>query len=185
MTGIAMPTELVIRDAEAGDLPGVQHIYAQHVERGLGSFEEQPPGLAEIVRRHAELQARNLPFLVAETDGAVRGYAYAGPFRPRSAYRHTLEDSVYVDPALAGRGIGRALLTELVARCAALGYRQLIAVIGDSGNVPSIRLHAALGFEHAGLLYAVGLKHGRWVDIVMMQRPLGPGSGDLPSRNAS
>ncbi len=180
MTDLGIATRLAIRDVREDDLATVQQIYAHHVRHGLGSFEEEPPRLEEIRRRRSEVSARGLPYLVAEEDGRVCGYAYAGPFRPRSAYRHTLEDSVYVDPDSAGRGIGRALLSTLIERCTGLGYRQLVAVIGDSGNAKSIGLHAALGFERVGVLPAVGLKHGRWVDIVIMQRALGAGSADLP-----
>jgi phosphinothricin acetyltransferase len=171
---------IVVRDADEADLSAVQAIYAHHVRHGLATFEEIPPDLAEITRRYRELRSRGMPYLAADYDGAVRGYAYAGPFRQRSAYRHTVEDSVYVDAGLGGRGIGRALLSELMWRCTALGYRQMIAVIGDSGNTSSIGLHTALGFVWAGVLKSVGLKHGRWVDCVIMQRILGDGDSNLP-----
>lgn len=161
-------------------MPAIQAIYAHHVLNGRASFEEEAPGIAELTERRAAVLQRGLPHLVAELDGAVAGYAYAGPYRLRSAYRHTVEDSVYVAPELAGRGIGRALLGRLVDECERLGYRQMIAVIGDSGNAGSIGLHAALGFRHAGLLPSVGFKHGRWVDSVLMQRPLGLGDTSLP-----
>src|SRR5262245_26430885 len=167
----------LIRDATEADMAAVQAIYAWHVENGLASFEEVPPQLAEIVRRWRDVRAHNLPYLVAELDRAVVGYAYAAPYRARSAYRFTVEDSVYLDRATYGKGIGRALLTELIARCERLGFAQMIAVIGDSANLASIGLHGALGFAHAGLLSAVGFKHGRWVDSVLMQRPLSARAG--------
>lgn len=159
----------------------VQAIYAHHVRHGLGSFEEEPPGLDEILARRLGYLERSMPYLVAEDDGVVCGYAYAAPFRPRSAYRHTVEDSIYVAPDQNRRGIGSALLAELIDQCTTLGYRQMVAVIGDSGNRASIRVHERLGFRHAGLLQAVGFKFGRWVDSVIMQRPLGPGATNLPA----
>ena len=171
-----------IRPSLPGDLAAVRDIYAHHVLHGLASFEEVPPDLAELARRRDDVLARGLPHLVAEAAGGrgVVGFAYAGPYRPRPAYRHTVEDSVYLAPDQAGRGIGRALLGRLIALCEAAGRRQMVAVIGDSGNAPSIGLHAALGFRRVGLLPSVGFKFGRWVDIVIMQRPLGPGDATLP-----
>jgi len=174
---------LTIRPAEDGDVPAIQAIYAHHVLHGIASFEEDPPDQAEIARRMADVRARGLPYLVAEDrpgSGAILGYAYAGTYRARPAYRFTLEDSVYVLPGKGGKGIGSALLGELIDRCAALGYRQMIAVIGDSANHGSIRLHARHGFREVGVLQSVGFKHGRWVDSVYMQRPLGAGDGTLP-----
>jgi len=174
---------LTIRPAEDGDVPAIQAIYAHHVLHGIASFEEEPPDQAEIARRMADVRARGLPYLVAEDrpgSGAILGYAYAGTYRARPAYRFTLEDSVYVLPGKGGKGIGSALLGELIDRCAALGYRQMIAVIGDSANHGSIRLHARHGFREVGVLHSVGFKHGRWVDSVYMQRPLGSGDGTLP-----
>ncbi|MFN4088866.1 MAG: GNAT family N-acetyltransferase [Alphaproteobacteria bacterium] len=158
----------------------IQVIYAHHVLHGLGSFEEVPPDVDEMLRRRADILGRGLPYLVAELDGAIAGYAYAGSYRPRPAYRYTVENSVYVAPGKAGQGVGRALLADLVAQCAATGARQMIAVIGDSGNAGSIALHASQGFAYCGLLRAVGFKHGRWVDSVIMQRALGPGDCTLP-----
>jgi len=136
-----------VRDAIDADLAAVQRIYAHHVLHGVASFEEQPPPAAEIARRRAEVLALGLPYLVAELGGAVVGYSYAMPYRPRAAYRHTVEDSVYVADGQERRGIGRALLTELVARCEAGPWRQMVAIIGGSDNLSSIRLHAGLGFE--------------------------------------
>jgi len=169
-----------LRPATATDLPAIHAIYARHVLHGLASFEEVPPSVDEMRRRWDEVTARGLPYLVACEGGEVLGYGYCTPYRPRSAYRFTLEDSIYVREGMGRKGIGRALLSELVARCEALGYRQMIAVIGDSANAGSIRLHAALGFLHAGTLRSSGYKFGRWVDSVLMQRPLGRGDGIPP-----
>ena len=163
---------VLVRDATESDLAKVRSIYAWHVENGLASFEEVPPELAEIVRRWRDVRSRDLPYLVAELDREVVGYAYASPYRARSAYRFTVEDSVYLEQGTYGKGIGRALLCELIRRCERLGFAQMIAVIGDSANTASIGLHGALGFARAGLLSAVGFKHGRWVDSVIMQRAL-------------
>jgi phosphinothricin acetyltransferase len=163
---------VLIRDAGEADLTKVQAIYAWHVENGLASFEEIAPELEEIVRRWRDVCSRNLPYLVAELDREVVGYAYASPYRARSAYRFTVEDSVYLERGVYGKGIGRALLSELIRRCERLGFAQMIAVIGDSANMASIGLHGALGFARTGLLSAVGFKHGRWVDSVIMQRAL-------------
>lgn len=161
-----------IRDAQEDDFPAIQEIYAHHVLHGAGSFEEEPPGVEAMLARFAAVRARALPWIVVEEGGAIRGYAYARPYHERSAYRFTLENSVYVAPDAARRGFGRALLGELLARCAAGGYRQMIAIIGDSGNAGSIGLHSAMGFRHAGLLRGVGLKFGRMLDSVLMQKDL-------------
>jgi phosphinothricin acetyltransferase len=170
----------VVRASGEADLPAIQAIYAHHVLHGLASFEEVPPDHAEMARRREAILARGLPHLVAEAGGAVLGYAYAGPYRTRSAYRFTVEDSVYVAAEATGRGLGSLLLAALVRDCEAWGARQMLAVIGDSGNQGSIRLHARAGFRMAGTLAAVGFKHGRWVDCVLMQRPLGPGERTAP-----
>jgi len=175
-----MGAETAIRASEQADVPAIHAIYAHHVLNGLASFEIVPPDMTEIARRRDELLARGLPYLVAVLDGRVSGYAYSAPYRARPAYRYVLEDSVYVDPSAARRGLGRALLQSLLAECTALGYRQMIAVIGDSGNAASIGLHEACGFARTGLLPSVGFKHGRWVDSVLMQRSLGPGDTTLP-----
>ena len=169
-----------VRDALDDDVAAVQRIYAAHVREGLASFEEEPPSVAELAQRRLQVLERGLPYLVAELDGEVLGYSYATPYRTRSAYRFTLEDSVYVRRGCEGRGLGRLLLAELIARCEAGSWRQMIAVIGDSANAGSIRLHRSLGFAEAGLLRAVGFKFGRWVDSVLMQRALGEGQQTLP-----
>lgn len=172
---------LPVRDAEDGDMPAIAAIYAHHVRFGLGSFEEEPPAVEELQRRRKEVLARGLPYLVAAApDGTVLGYAYASPYRSRSGYRYSIEDSIYVAADAARRGIGKALLAALIERCTALGLRQMIAVIGDSQNIASIGLHEQSGFHRVGLLSAIGFKHGRWVDCVLMQRPLGSGATDLP-----
>lgn len=180
-SGLAVrPPVLRLREAGEADLPEIQAIYAHHVLHGLASFEETPPDLAEMRRRWEAVRAGGYPYLVAELDGRVAGYAYASSYRPRPAYRHTVEGSVYVAAESPRRGIGRRLLAALIARCEALGFRRMIGVIGDSDNQPSIGLHEALGFRRAGLLHSVGFKHGRWVDSVIMERPLGPGDTTLP-----
>jgi len=161
-----------VRPVHDGDMAQIAAIYAHHVRHGLASFEEVPPDVPELARRRAEIVARGLPYLVAAEGDGVLGYAYAGPYRARSAYRFTVEDSIYVHPARTGRGIGRRLLPALIAACARAGARQMVAVIGDSANAPSIALHAANGFREAGTLHAVGFKLGRWLDSVLMQRAL-------------
>ena len=160
----------------------MQSIYAHHVLHGLASFEEEAPSVDELERRYRDVLNRGLPYLVAELDGAIAGYGYCAPYRPRSAYRFALEDSVYVRHDMTGRGVGRRLLEELIRRCEDLGYRQLIAVIGDSANAASIGLHASLGFLRVGTLRSSGFKFGRWVDSVLIQRPLGAGDGTPPTR---
>jgi phosphinothricin acetyltransferase len=172
---------VILREATLADAPAIAAIYAHHVLHGFGTFEETPPSAEEMAQRLAEVTLRGLPWLAAEEDGGVLGYAYASPFRLRSAYRYTVEDSVYVDAGSQGRGVGRSLLRELIARCEALGVRQMLAVIGDSANTASIALHASEGFEVSGTTHAVGYKAGRWVDIVSMQRALGPGAAAPPS----
>lgn len=171
---------MLVRSAAPGDASAIHAIYAQHVLHGLASFEEEPPALEEIRRRCGAVRARGLPWLVAADEGGVHGYAYCAPYRERSAYRYALEDSVYVRDGMQRRGIGKALLARLIADCEALGYRQIVAVIGDSANTSSIALHAGLGFVRTGTLRSVGYKFGRWVDSVFMQRPLGPGDGLPP-----
>jgi phosphinothricin acetyltransferase len=169
-----------IRPAAPADLPAIHAIYAHHVLHGLASFEEEPPSVEELTRRFRDVTQRGLPYLVAEYGYEVAGYGYCSPYRARSGYRHTLEDSIYLRHDMTGRGIGKRILEELIGRCEALGYRQIIAVIGDSANAASIGVHAACGFLRVGTLRSVGFKFGRWVDSVYMQRPLGPGDGTRP-----
>jgi L-amino acid N-acyltransferase YncA len=181
MTRVAKAeSPVVVRDSRDDDLEPIHVIYTHHVRTGLGSFEEVPPDLGEMRRRRAAILSDALPYLVAEIDGRIAGYAYVGRFRPRSAYRFSVEDSIYVAPDAQRRGVGRILLDDLIDRCTRAGYRQMVAVIGDSGNYGSIGLHAAAGFAQVALLPAIGFKFGRWVDSVMMQRPLGPGQTTLP-----
>ena len=172
---------MVIRPSREGDIAEIAAIYRYHVLHGLASFEEIAPEHEELLVRQRDILARGLPYLVAERSGRVLGYCYAGPYRLRSAYRFTLEDSIYIDQMEVGRGLGRALLATLLDRCTELGYRQMVGVIGGSDTWPSIRLHEALGFTRVGTLPAVGCKFGRWVDIVLMQRALGPGGTTAPA----
>ncbi|MEO6270601.1 MAG: N-acetyltransferase family protein [Lautropia sp.] len=165
-------------------MAAVQAIYAHHVLHGRASFEVVPPSIAEMGARRDSVLAAGLPYLVAEVGGRVVGYSYATAYRPRAAYQHTIEDSVYVAHGMTGHGIGHALLAELLRRCEAGHWRQMLAVIGDSGNAGSIALHGRLGFETVGLLKSVGFKFGCWVDSVLMQRSLGPGDRSLPESPA-
>jgi len=160
---------IAIRDAVAADIPAVTRIYGHWVATGTSSFELEPPDEAEMLRRFGTLKSGGFPYLVAEEDGRVLGYAYAGPYRPRPAYRFTLEDSIYIDPGVRGRGVGRLLLQALIDRARTDGYRNLMAVIGDSGNAASIGAHAALGFRHVGTAREIGFKFGKWLDVVTMQ----------------
>ena len=177
---IARTGGVVVRDAAEADMDAVARIYAHHVERGLATFEEIPPSDEEMRARRLNVLAVGAPYLVAEIDGEIVGYCYAAPYHARPAYRHTLEDSVYVAPGLSGRGVGGALLAELVARCEAGPWRWMVAIIGDSGNAASIALHRRYGFEPVGTLRAVGFKLGRWVDTPIMQRALGLGDSRPP-----
>lgn len=172
-----MPT---IRPCRATDIEQIAAIYAHHVRHGDASFEIDPPSTEEMRRRYTGIAAKGLPYLVADDAAAVCGYAYAGPYRPRAAYRDTVENSVYLRPDFVGRGIGAMLLGALIAECEALGLRQMVAVVGDSANGASIRLHERLGFRHVGVLRAVGHKHGRWLDSVLLQRALGAGDAVPP-----
>lgn len=173
----ATPTR--VRDATPADFPAIAAIYAHYVRNGTASFEETPPDVDELLRRHAAVLAHGLPWIVAELDGKVAGYSYATPYRPRAAYRHTIEDSIYVEEAYRGYGVGRVLVSALVERCEAGPWRQMIAVIADPEG-GSLALHRSLGFERVGTLRAVGFKHGEWHDTVLMQRALGAGSKTLP-----
>jgi phosphinothricin acetyltransferase len=176
--------DYTIRPSHDADVPAIAAIYRHHVLHGVASFEEVPPDQDEIARRRGEIVGRGLPYLVAERAGRVVGYCYAGLFRPRVAYRFTVEDSVYVEADEIGRGLGRALLEQVISRCSELGYRQMVAVIGGRETLGSIRLHERLGFSPIGVLPAVGFKFGRWIDIILMQRALGPGSDSLPDQAA-
>jgi L-amino acid N-acyltransferase YncA len=175
-----MDAGAIVRQVQDADVPAITAIYAHHVCTGLATFEIEPPGESEMRRRRADVCSRGLPYLVAERDGAVFGYAYAAPYRARPAYRYTVEDSVYVDQRHVGAGIGKALLTALVDACGKAGCRQMIAVIGDSANHASIGLHERCGFVRAGLLRSAGFKFGRWVDSVLMQRAIGEGDATRP-----
>jgi L-amino acid N-acyltransferase YncA len=170
----------LIRPSTPADIDAVAAIYRSHVLHGSGTFEIEPPDAQEIARRHSDVTAKGLPWLVAQCGDGVMGYAYANHFRARPAYRFCVEDSVYVAQGAGGRGLGRALLAELLARCEAAGARQMLAVIGDSANTASIGLHRALGFAPAGQIAAAGWKFGRWLDVVLMQKPLGAGSATDP-----
>jgi phosphinothricin acetyltransferase len=172
---------VIVRSASLDDAEGVAAIYGHHVLHSLGTFEETPPSVTEMSGRMEAVLSRGLPYLVAEDAGRILGFAYAGPFRPRAAYRYTAEDSVYIAPDQMGRGVGKALLGQVIAACEAMGLRQLLAVIGDSGNAGSIALHRSLGFQDSGIGRAVGFKHGRWLDIVTLQRPLNDGAASLPT----
>ncbi|WP_338693592.1 N-acetyltransferase family protein [Bradyrhizobium sp. 26S5] len=170
-----------IRPTAEADLPSITAIYEQAVRFGTATFELIPPDLAEMTRRYKALIDGGYPYFTAVLDGRVAGYAYAGPYRPRPAYRFTVENSVYLDPALHRRGVGLKLMERLIAECDARGFRQMIAVIGDSANAGSIGLHRRCGFEMIGTHPGVGLKFGRWLDTVMMQRPLGEGGATVPA----
>jgi phosphinothricin acetyltransferase len=171
------PADVSLRAAAVADAEAIAAIYARHVKAGTATFELEAPDAAEIERRRREVAARGLPYLVAVSSGEVIAYAYAAPYRPRPAYRFTVEDSIYVRADALGRGIGRALLKRLIEDSERAGARQMVAVIGDAGNAGSIRLHETLGFEHVGVLRSVGNKFARWLDVVLMQRSLGPGDG--------
>ncbi len=171
---------ILLRDATDADIPAMTAIYAHHVQHGTGTFEENPPEQADVAARMAKVQAAGCAWLVAEEDGRILGYGYFAPFRERSAYRFTAEDSVYVRDDIRGQGVGKALVAELLTRAEARGFRQMIAVIGDTENVGSIGLHLSLGFRQIGVLKAVGMKFGRWVDVVQMQKALGEGERSLP-----
>jgi phosphinothricin acetyltransferase len=170
----------LIRPSTDADIPAITAIYAHHVLHGTGTFEIDPPSAADMTGRRADVLGKNLPWLVAESDGVVIGFAYANWFKPRPAYRFSAEDSVYLAADTHGKGIGRALLAELAAQCEARGVRKLIAVIGDSANAGSIGVHRSVGFEPVGVLKACGWKFERWLDVVLMEKTLGPGAGTPP-----
>lgn len=170
----------VVRPATPADLPAITAIYDHAVRFGTATFELTPPDVPEMTRRYSELTTMGFPYLVATVEGRVAGYAYAGPYRARPAYRFTVENSIYLDPATHRHGLGTALMTELIALCVARRYRQMIAVIGDSANAASIALHTKTGFEMIGTHPNVGFKFGRWLDSVLMQRALGEGADTTP-----
>jgi L-amino acid N-acyltransferase YncA len=178
-------TALLIRPSVDADLNPITAIYAHAVQHATGTFELDAPDLSEMTSRRAAVLDKGCPWLVAESDGQVLGYAYAAPFRPRKAYRFTLEDSIYLHHDARGLGLGRLLLAELLARCAAQGARQMLAVIGDSANAASVALHRSQGFEHVGTFADVGHKLGQWRDVVLMQRMLGPGASLPPGDEQS
>lgn len=171
---------LTIRPARAADIAAIAGLYRAAVETGTATWELDPPDDAEMLRRFEATIQGGYPYLVAEAGGVLAGYAYAGAYRPRRAYRFTVENSIYVDPSHQGRGIGRRLLQALIDDCARRGFRQMVAVIGDSDNVGSRKLHAALGFRLIGVAPSLGYKFGRWLDQVLMQRPLGEGDASAP-----
>ena len=174
------PVKVRIRPALESDMPAVQEIYSHFVRLTTASFEEEPPTVAEMTARWQRVQSRGLPWLVAVKGNKVGGYAYAAPFRERSGYRYTIEDSIYVSPDFLGRNIGNALMAELIERCTALGFRQMVAVIGDSTNAASLAIHSRHGFFVVGALSSTCFKFGRWVDAVLMQRILGDGDTTIP-----
>lgn len=178
---MSAPSSLSLRPATPADIPVITAIYGPNVRDGIASFEYDPPDAAEMAKRQAAILDAGYPYLVAEIDGAVAGYAYASAYRSRPGYRFACENSVYVAPSAQGKGVGRALLARLVDDCTALGYRQMIAVIGNLGNHGSIALHRAAGFTVVGVLPSIGWKLGRWVDCVLMQRPLGEGDRTPPT----
>ncbi len=178
----AGPVTAELRPARDGDIEVITEIYAHHVRHGAASFEETPPDRAEMRRRRVAIQHRGLPYLVAERDGEIAGFAYAAPYRDRSAYRYAVEDSIYLADGVQRHGIGALLLQAIIERCTDAGMRQIIAIIGDSANAASIGLHARHGFRLVGTLPAVGYKFGRWIDSVIMIRPIGDGDASPPNR---
>ena len=173
-------TQPIIRAATADDIPAIAAIYRPAVMTGTASFEIEPPSEEEMQRRFEAMTSGGFPYLVAEIDGVIAGYGYANAYRPRPAYRFSVEDSIYIAPGRQGQGVGRALLSELIRVSTAKGFRQMIAVIGDSAQHASIGLHRALGFTFVGTIHSVGYKHGRWLDSVLMQRALGSGDSTPP-----
>lgn len=175
-----MTPEVRLRDAMAGDMEGIQRIYAEHVLHGSASFELEPPTVAQMQERWVAVCAAGLPYKVAELDGELVGYGYATPYRPRPGYRFTCEDSVYLKDGMGGRGLGALLLAAVIEHCEKGGWRQMVAVVGDSANKASLKLHERHGFRRVGVFESVGFKHGRWLDTVLMQRSLGQGNGTDP-----
>ena len=175
--------KITIRTATLADVPAIFEIYSYHVVYGLASWELSSPSPEEFQNRFKAIIKKGFPFFIAKMDGVVAGYTYANSYRPRQGYLYTVENSVYVHPEYQRRNLGYLLLNHLIKVCEDLGYRQMIAVIGDSGNISSIRLHKKSGFRHIGILPSIGFKHGRWIDSVLMQRPLGLGDQNLPQND--
>lgn len=173
----------LIRPSRDEDLDAMARIYGHHVLHGTGTFETTPPTPDDMAARRADVLGKGLPWLVIEVAGEVRGFAYGNWFKPRPAYRFSVEDSIYLAPDAAGQGLGRLLLAELLAQCERAGVRKVMAVIGDSANAGSIGVHTALGFGHVGVVRSCGWKHGRWLDIVLMEKSLGQGDGAPPAEN--
>jgi len=170
----------LIRPSRDEDIPAITVIYAHHVLHGTGTFETEPPAISDMAARRADVLSRGLPYLVAEQDGEIVGFAYGNWFKPRPAYRYSVEDSIYLAPSLHRKSLGRALLAELLARCESVGIRKVMAIVGDSANAGSVGVHQALGFTRVGIIEACGWKLGAWRDIVIMQKTLGPGSTAPP-----
>ena len=175
----------LIRPSSDADLPAITAIYAHHVLHGTGSFETEPPSVADMTTRRADVLSKGLPYLVVEQDGKIAGFAYGNWFKPRPAYRYSVEDSIYMAPDLQGKGLGRALLAELMARFEALGIRKVMAIVGDSANTGSVGIHLALGFTQVGIVDSCGWKFGAWRDIVIMQKTLGVGNTQPPNEPAA
>lgn len=175
-----MMNSISIRDATHQDMVAIQAIYAHHVAHGLASFELTPPDVGEMTRRFESIREDGYPYRVAELEGEIKGYSYAGKYRPRPAYHPTVENSIYVDVNASRQGVGHKLLADLIVQCEALGFRQMVAVIGDSANSASIELHKRCGFENVGTLRSLAFKHGRWIDQVLMQRSLGDSDKSPP-----
>ncbi len=175
----------LIRPSSDADLPAITAIYAHHVLHGTGSFETEPPSVADMTTRRADVLSKGLPYLVVEQDGKIAGFAYGNWFKPRPAYRYSVEDSIYMAPELQGKGLGRALLTELMARFEAVGIRKVMAIVGDSANTGSVGIHLALGFTQVGIVDSCGWKLGAWRDIVIMQKTLGLGNTQPPYEPAA
>ena len=171
---------IISRPVQNPDMPAIHRIYEDQVLNGVSSWEDEPPTLQEMTDRQTAITEKGFPYLVAEVDDRVMGYAYASSYRPRPGYRYTVENSIYVDKNARGSGIGRLLMEELVRQCEAVGYRQMVAVIGDSNNHTSIDFHKRMGFTHAGTISSIGFKFGRWMDSVIMQLPLGESDETLP-----
>ena len=175
----------LIRPSSDADLPAITAIYAHHVLHGTGSFETEPPSVADMTTRRADVLSKGLPYLVVEQDGKIAGFAYGNWFKPRPAYRYSVEDSIYMAPDLQGKGLGRALLAELMARFEVVGIRKVMAIVGDSANTGSVGIHLALGFTQVGIVDSCGWKFGAWRDIVIMQKTIGLGDTQPPSEPAS